>query len=366
MTSLAIIGLGAVVRNIHIPAYLQLADKVRLVAGCDPDKAAREYAREKWRLPNLFDNPREMIERTAPDVVAVCTPPWLHHEHTLLALDHGCHVFCEKPLAENLAQADQIIRASDTAGRLVVVNTQFPSMNIHSAAKKLVGSPRFGRLLYLHAWHTMRPTAITEAGWRSQLSRRLCYEFGVHVLELARFFFEDNPARVIAQMPNPLGIARCDVVNVISLEFSDGRAASIVLDRLSKGPERYLDMRLDGEFASIHTSIGGRVRFAAGIHTRERRPFLEFTFVQGARAVLQNGNRSTVIAKDRINILADATARHFATFIDAIRRGGHPPGNVRDARNTLALVFAAYDSAASGKAIEMGEYANSSTVAKRL
>ena len=89
--------------------------------------------------------------------------------------------------------------------------------------------------------------------------------------------------------------------------------------------------------------------------------------MQGGRAVLQNGNRSTVIAKDRINILADATARHFATFIDAIRKGGPlPPGNVRDARNTLALVFAAYPRAVSGKAIEMGEYANSRTVAKRL
>jgi len=363
MTSVAIIGLGAVVRNIHMPAYLQLGNKVRLVAGCDPDQAARECAREKWRLPCVFDNPREMIEQTAPDVVAVCTPPWLHLEHTLLALDHGCHVFCEKPLAENLAQADQIIRAAENVGRLVVVNTQFPSMNIHSAAKKLVGSPRFGRLLYLHAWHTMRPTAITEAGWRSQLSRRLCFEFGVHILELARFFFEDNPVRVIAQMPNPLGLAHCDVVNVISLEFSDGRAASIVLDRLSKGPERYLDMRLDGEFSSIHTSIGGRVRLAAGIHTRERRPFLEFTFVQGGRAVLQEGNRSTVIAKDRLNILADATARHFAAFIDAIGSGGQPPGNVKDNRNTLALVFAAYESAATGKAIEMTEYAHFHIVA---
>jgi len=358
MTSVAIIGLGAVVRNIHIPAYLQLADKVRLVAGCDPDKLARQYAREKLRLPSVFDNAQEMIKRTAPDVVAVCTPPWLHHEHALLALSHGCHVFCEKPLAENLAQADEIIEASDKAGRLVVVNTQFPCMNIHSEAKKLVGSPLFGRLLYLHAWHTMSPTAVTEVGWRGQLPRRLCYEFGVHVLELARYFFEDDPVRVMAHMPNPLGISHCDVVNAIWLEFSNGRAASIVLDRLSKGPERYLDMRLDGEFASIHTSIGGRVRFAAGIHTHERQPFLQFTFALGGRAVLQKGNRSTVIAKDGINILAGATARHFAAFIDAIRTGGHPPGNVRDARNTLALVFAAYDSAAYGKAIEMSEYAN--------
>jgi hypothetical protein len=49
------------------------------------------------------------------------------------------------------------------------------------------------------------------------------------------------------------------------MEFADGRGASIVLDRASRGPELYLDMRLDGESAIVHTAIGGRVRLAAGI-----------------------------------------------------------------------------------------------------
>jgi predicted dehydrogenase len=356
MTSVAIIGLGAVVRNIHMPAYSQLGGRVRVVAGCDSNRAAREHARDKWRLP-VFENPREMIESVHPNVVAVCTPPWLHREQVLLALDHGCHVFCEKPLADDLAQADDMVRASEQTGRIVVVNNQFPYMNIHLAAKKQIGSREFGELLYLHAWHTMRTDEVTEAGWRGELARRLCFEFGIHIFELVRFFFENTPARLLAHMPNPRARAKCDVINVIAMEFADGRGASIVLDRASQGPDRYLDLRLDGESAIVHTSIGGRVQIEAGIHTRERRPFLKLALVKGGKAEWRKGSRSKLIATDGINPFGDATARHFAAFLDAIQNGGTPPGNVRDNRNTLALVIAAYDSAASGTWVDMKQYA---------
>lgn len=67
----------------------------------------------------------------------------------------------------------------------------------------------------------------------------------------------NNSAKIFCPMPNPKPETNYEVVNIISLEFADGLGASIVLDRLSKGPESYLEMRLDGEFASIHTSIGG-------------------------------------------------------------------------------------------------------------
>jgi len=59
---------------------------------------------------------------------------------------------------------------------------------------------------------------------------------------------------------------------IFTLEFANGRAASIILNRLTEAPERYLEMRLDGERASVHTSIGSEVRFEAGTHTREQRP----------------------------------------------------------------------------------------------
>ena len=127
----------------------------------------------------------------------------------------------------------------------------------------MIGSPEFGRLLFLQAWQTFHPTHDTETGWRGELQQRLCFEFGVHVFELARYFFESEPIMISAQMPQPEFNKHCDTLNLISLEFADGRAASIILNRLSKGPERYLDMRLDGELASIHTSIGGSIGIKA-------------------------------------------------------------------------------------------------------
>jgi predicted dehydrogenase len=229
-------------------------------------------------------------------------------------------------------------------------------MNIHLGAKQLIDSPEFGRLLFLQAWQTFQPTHNTEAGWRGELRQRLCFEFGIHVFELVRYFFEAEPIRISAQMPQPQPEKRSDTLNLISLEFADGRAASIILNRLSMGPERYLDMRLDGEFASIHTSIGGRVGFEAGIHTREKRPFFGINFVKGGSAVLQKGNKSKVIAKDDINPFASSTKYHFENFIKAILEGSEPPGTVKDNFKTLALVFAAYDSALSHCAINMNDY----------
>ncbi len=352
------IGLGAAARRIHLPACRLLQSRVSVVAGCDPDVAAREETQKRWRLPAIFSDPDEMLQKTKPDVVSVCTPPALHRDHSLLALRSGCHVFCEKPLAENLHQADEIIEASEKAGRRVAVNNQFPCMKIYSAAKRLVGSPNFGRLLFLQACQTFRPSEMTEAAWRGQLERRVCFEFGIHVFELIRFFFEVNPVRIFARMPNPAHLAHFDVLNLISVEFSDGRAASVILNRLSKGPERYLDLRLDGEFASIETRIGGEARLAVGLHTAERRPFLDLSWALGGKAVLQVGNRSRVIAREGINPFADATAIHFGNFLDAIQSGAVPPGTAMDNRDTLALVCAAYDSAQSGQGVELSAYQN--------
>src|SRR5579872_3130171 len=198
MLRVAMIGLGAVARNIQLPAFARLRDRATIVGGCDPDPAAQAYARQKWKLPQVFDDARELIDKTRPDAVSVCTPPALHLAHAVLALNAGCHVFCEKPLAESLEQADEIIEASLKTKRLVVVNNQFPCMRIHAAAKDLIGSPEFGRLLYLSAWQTFIPTPTTEAGWRGNLRKRVCFEFGIHVFELIRFFFEANPVRLLA------------------------------------------------------------------------------------------------------------------------------------------------------------------------
>ncbi len=237
MIRLAIVGLGAVVRNIHLPAYSQFKHNVTVVGGCDRDPAARDWVRNSGGISNVFDDLLPMIEKTKPHVVSVCTPPVLHREHALVALGCGCHVFCEKPIAEDLAQADEMIRAAERAGRWLVVNTQYPFMRIHAEAKRLIGSRAFGRLLYLHALQFL--PHLPGQSWQAGSRRRVCSEMGVHVFELMRFFFEDDPVRICAHMPDPARLD-ADAVTAACLEFADGRAASMLLNRISRGRRDFL------------------------------------------------------------------------------------------------------------------------------
>ncbi len=182
-------------------------------------------------------------------------------------------------------------------------------MECHQAARAQIGTPEFGRLLFLHAWHTMNAAAHPDPGWRGTLERRLGFEFGIHVLDLARFFFGADPVRLFAQMPRPNPAVTWDAINLLALDFPGGRSASIVLDRLSCGPERYLDMRLDGEHAAVHTSLGGKLELSLGLHARTRRPYARFLANGGSRAVLQQGVRERRLGGDGLDLFAGATAK---------------------------------------------------------
>ncbi|MEO8216817.1 MAG: Gfo/Idh/MocA family oxidoreductase [Acidobacteriota bacterium] len=359
-TTVALVGLGAAARNIHGPAIRKLSSRLALVAGCDPsEEARRRFARQFAAVP-LFESAEQMFEHATPEATIVTSPPDQHHQAVVQSLRARCHVFCEKPFATSLAEADAMIDEARKAERYLAVNHEFREMPIFRESMSTIGSEAFGRLLFVHAWQTFRPTKLTEAGWRGSARRRLCLDFGVHVLDLMRYFFDDEPSRVYAHMPNPFGAEKSDVVNTIVLDFDDGRAATIVLDRLSRGPEHYLEMRLDGEQAAIHASIGGQLRMEGGLRTHDRRPFARLHVAGGGTAHLQQGDRSRLLARAPINPFVPATAALLERFVDTIERGETSQSDALSARASLALALAAYESAETGVPVTMDGFIESS------
>lgn len=350
---LAIIGLGAVTRNIHLPAYKLLGNDLEVVGGCDVDADAREEAESHFPV---FQDAAEMLRSVQPEIVAVCTPPSLHLEQTLLALDSGCHVFCEKPMAPDLRQAHRMNEAAARANRSIVINTQFPLMDIYRAAYEQFGTEVFGRLQFMHVLQTFRRSAETEAGWRGELRRRLCFEFGVHVFSLARYFFEQDPETILAHMPEGIAGRDADDVNTIALGYEDGRGAAIVLNRLNRGPHRYLDLTLDGEYGTIRTSIGGQASVEAGISTSTKRPFIRVYAAGGGTAELYDGDHRRVLAREGMNPFAAATARNLSQFMDAVSADQKPDMSGQDHLKLLALSLAAYRSAETGSAVRLDEF----------
>ena len=343
---IALVGLGAAARSIHLPAYAGLG-ALRVVGGCDLAARPGDFA-----FP-LVPSVEAMLEQARPDILAVVTPPGQHFDYTRAGLLAGCHVVCEKPLTDTLDEADAICALSRKAGRRVVVNNQYRFMNIHAAAKARIGSPDFGDLLFLEAHQSFFTSESTEAGWRGELKQRTCKEFGTHVFDLCRFFFGEDPQAVTARMPRPGRPDGPDYLNLVRLDFSGDRAAHVTLDRLCRGPHRYLTLRLDGSAGFVETRIGGGIEVGAGIRAGTRRPFLEWDASFGGRARLYHGERFRKLASDPIDVFARATGRLMEAFLDALDRGAVPPCDAEDNRRTLALMLAAYESDANRATITM-------------
>lgn len=343
----AIAGLGAAARQIHLPALRSLPEAA-LVGACDPAVEATGFA-----FP-VFASLDELLEKARPEILVVATPPQEHFAQVKRGLLAGCDVVCEKPFTTSLEDAGALIALARQNGRRIVVNNQYRLMEIHREARRRIGSAEFGELLFLSAQQTFHTSALTEAGWRGQQERRTCLDFGTHVLDLCRFFFGEDPCALAARMPRPGRAGGPDYLNLIRLEFSRDRVAHVLLDRISRGPHRYLSFRLDGSQGCIETEIGGGLELHAGIAGGTRRPYLHADLSWGGRARLYHGASFVKIASEPLDGFARATRRLVEAFLASLESGETPPCDAEDNRRTLALMLAAYESAEKGGArIEM-------------
>jgi len=342
ISRVAIVGLGAAAHSIHLPAIAKLK-QLQVVGGFDP-----HAGQAQWPFP-LFASASELLERTRPDLLVIATPPSSHFVLACLGLAADCHILCEKPLTETRDQANKLVAIAAKAGRHVIVNSEFPWMSIHKSAKAAMSNTEFGALQFVSMHQTFLVTEATERGWRGQDSQRTFKEFGTHVLDLACYFFDEFPKALRARMPKPAGPETPDLLNVVELEFSGDRIALILLNRVSKGGHRYLDIRLDGERATIETSIGGRLRAIGGLNAKSRLPFLEIDIALGGRARLYQGERHRTLATAPLNMFAEATSSLLQEALTAIERGEQPPSALPRAVRILDMLLASYESASDGQ-----------------
>jgi predicted dehydrogenase/nucleoside-diphosphate-sugar epimerase len=114
-----IVGAGYVARY-HIEALKRL-DFVEVAAICDVDKTMAQTLAERYRIPFVTDDVSAFADQRL-DAVHVLTPPSSHCAITLKALDMGCHVLVEKPMADTVDECDLMIARAKEKGRVLSVN----------------------------------------------------------------------------------------------------------------------------------------------------------------------------------------------------------------------------------------------------
>jgi len=107
----ALVGCGAITQARHIPSLLKIRD-VELVATCDKDEELAKRVAERCHINKYYADLSQMLNREQLDVIDISTPPNTHATLSIEAMDAGCHVLVEKPMALSVKEADEMVSAS--------------------------------------------------------------------------------------------------------------------------------------------------------------------------------------------------------------------------------------------------------------
>lgn len=286
MIRVLIVGTGGMA-NDHAEAYAKMGG-VSLVAGVDtdPDRLADFCA--KHDIPNGFASVEEAIAWGAFDAASNVTPDAVHRVTTLPLLAVGKHVLCEKPLAANAADADEMAQAAADAGVVNMVNLTYRNVPALIAAAKMVANGDIGEVrhfeaAYLQSWLTQAAWGDwkTESQWLWRLSTQhgsmgVLGDVGVHILDYATFVAGSDAASLSCRLTtfdkaegNQIGEYPLDANDSMNMhmQLENGAVGVIHASRFASGHLNDLSLRIYGAKGGLDVRFEGwesRLRACTG------------------------------------------------------------------------------------------------------
>ena len=307
-----VVGAGHWARNAHLPA-LRALPGVEIVActGATLDEG-RTFAAEQG-IPAAYATVEELLEDAGPELLAIVAPDDVHAPATTAALQRGVAVFCEKPLANDVATASSLAQLQDDLGATATVGFSFRFSPALQAMKRdldegVLGEPWFIEL-YEHnpQFHPLRGRPMNWKGDPAHAAAGALFEYGSHVVDVARWLVGDVTS-VSTSFGRVRSDARLDDIATLQLRFG-GRATGILVSSwVLAGGFPGIRVRLHGSEALgeavLDESVDGEsyVRIGDDARVRER---VGLEVVPGG--------------------ISGYTRRHYAALLDALA-GGAPAG----------------------------------------
>jgi len=178
--------------NFHLDAWKRIPG-AEIVALCDKDQARLREASGEFQIDQTFSSLEEALDNTTVDFVDIITPPASHLELVQIAAQRGLPVICQKPLAPDLATAQEIVRTAEEAGIRFMVHENFRFQPWHREVKQLIESGAIGS-----KQHSIHCRTRMGDGWGDdaylgrqpyfrEMPRFLVQETGVHFIDTFRY-----------------------------------------------------------------------------------------------------------------------------------------------------------------------------------
>lgn len=200
-----VIGCGGIAQNRHIPILKKMDDVVDLTAVFDVNLALANKVAVENSIEFVAQDKNDLWDKV--DAVFICTPNKFHAEMSIAALNAGVHVFCEKPMAINSQECDQMIEAAKAAEKLLAIGYHYRFTDAAITAKRAIDEGVVGDPLVTRV-KAMRRRKVP--GWGVFTNKLLqgggsLIDYGCHLLDLSLWLLNDaKPVEVTGRTYNRL------------------------------------------------------------------------------------------------------------------------------------------------------------------
>jgi len=309
----------------------ELAGRVVVVGLVDLDLGAANRLRDEFGLAQAATGTDldAMLSQTKPDLLFDVVIPSARRDVVMTGLKHGCHVLTEKPMASSLAEARELVAAAKAAGRIHAVVQNRRYIDGVRRIREMIENGVLGELTALHADFFI---GAHFGGFREQMRDVLLLDMAIHTLDAARFMAGADPVAVYALESNPRGswYAHGAAANAI-FEFSDDILFTYRGSWVAEGGTTSWESswRIVGTTGTLLWD--GAERFEARAVAGDSgflRPLRDVAVPPPPHPAQTHGHASVI-----------------AEFLDAIETGRVPETAGSDNIKSLAMVFAAIESA---------------------
>lgn len=309
---------------------------VEIVGLVDINEESAKSHKSKFELSNaaVGTNLDSVLEQTHPDAVFDCSVPEAHAEVTLTALRHGCHVLGEKPLADTMDNARRMVEAAKQAGKTYAVCQNRRHQPEILAFSDFLASGQMGNLTTLHCDFFI---GAHFGGFRDAMKHPLILDMAIHTFDAARLICGADAVSVYCLEWNPSGSWYAHGASAVAVfQMTNGIVYTYRGSWCSEG----LNTTWESSWHAICENGSAKWDGAADLQTqRVAKTGAFFSEMEKAAIAVPESTAPTGHA----GVIRD--------FVDSIREGREPKTVCTDNIKSLAMVFAAIESAESSEVV---------------
>lgn len=302
----------------------------------DPDKSAGIVTTYGGRTFATYD---ALLADPEIEAVLLPTPHFLHHSQTLAAVRAGKHVFVEKPIATSIVQAEEMLRASEAAGRVLAVGHQGRHTGGIRKVKAMLAAGELGEIAAVVIVQGF-PHALFQTGddWRTgemAVPGGQLDELGVHYFDVLQYLF--GPARRVTgfvQRPAP---SAPPATATVALHFDGGIIANYTTYSTSVGISR---MSLFGSKGALELNRMGQ-------------DACTWQPVSDLATARLGGHPAQAVKFDGPYLVTTALTAELDDFADAIRENRPPQVGAAESLSTLRISRAVMEASETGRTVEL-------------